>query len=29
VHHNHGSEYYALLGSIIPEFRQIRQRLRK
>jgi predicted metal-dependent hydrolase len=29
VHHNHGKEYYALLGSIIPEFRKLRQRLRK
>lgn len=29
VHHNHGREYYELLGSIIPEFRKIRQRLRR
>lgn len=28
VHHNHGREYYALLGSIIPEFRKMRERLR-
>ncbi len=28
VHHNHGREYYELLGSIIPEFRKLRQRLR-
>jgi predicted metal-dependent hydrolase len=28
VHHNHGREYYELLGSIIPEFRKLRQILR-
>lgn len=27
VHHNHSREYYALLGSIIPNFRELRQRL--
>ncbi len=29
VHHNHGREYYSLLGSIVPEYRQLRQRLRE
>jgi predicted metal-dependent hydrolase len=28
VHHNHGREYYELLGSIIPEFRKLRQKMR-
>ncbi len=28
VHHNHGREYYSLLESIVPEFRELRQRLR-
>ncbi len=27
VHHNHSKEYYALLGSIIPDFREHRKRL--
>jgi len=27
VHHNHSKEYYALLGSIIPNFRELRKRL--
>jgi predicted metal-dependent hydrolase len=27
VHHNHGKEYYALLGRIIPDFREKRRRL--
>lgn len=27
VHHNHSKEYYALLGSIIPNFRVLRKRL--
>ncbi len=27
VHHNHSKEYYALLGSIIPDFREFRKRL--
>lgn len=27
VHHNHGREYYALLGSIIPSFRELKKRL--
>jgi predicted metal-dependent hydrolase len=28
VHHNHGSEYYALLESIVPDYRELRTRLR-
>ncbi len=28
VHHNHGREYYALLGSIVPNFGELRKRLR-
>jgi predicted metal-dependent hydrolase len=28
VHHNHGKEYYSLLGRIIPDFRERRKRLR-
>lgn len=27
VHHNHSREYYALLGSIIPNFRELKKRL--
>jgi hypothetical protein len=27
VHHNHSKEYYALLGTIIPDFRALRKRL--
>ncbi len=27
VHHNHSKEYYALLGTIIPNFRELRKRL--
>ncbi len=27
VHHNHSKEYYALLGTIIPNFRELRQKL--
>ncbi len=27
VHHNHGKEYYALLGIIVPDFRDKRRRL--
>ncbi len=27
VHHNHGKEYYALLGMIVPDFRDKRRRL--
>jgi hypothetical protein len=27
VHHNHGKEYYALLGMIIPDFREKRKQL--
>jgi len=27
VHHNHGKEYYALLGKIMPDFREKRKRL--
>lgn len=27
VHHNHGSEYYALLGRIIPDYRELRRKL--
>lgn len=27
VHHNHGREYYALLGRIIPDYRERRRRL--
>jgi len=27
VHHNHGKEYYRLLGSIMPEYRELRKRL--
>lgn len=29
VHHNHGREYYALLGSIVPNFRELRKRLQQ
>ena len=29
VHHNHSTEYYALLGSIIPDYRELRKRLQK
>lgn len=29
VHHNHGKEYYALLGKIIPDFRERRKRLQQ
>ncbi len=29
VHHNHGSGYYALLGRIIPDFREMRKRLQQ
>lgn len=29
VHHNHSKEYYALLGSIIPNFRELRKRLQQ
>ncbi|MRR20108.1 M48 family peptidase [bacterium] len=29
VHHNHGREYYQLLGSIIPDFRELRKRLQQ
>jgi len=28
VHPNHGREYYALLGRIIPDFRELRHKLR-
>ncbi len=28
VHHNHGSEYYALLESIVPDYRELRTSLR-
>ena len=27
VHHNHGKEYYELLGRILPDFRELRKRL--
>lgn len=27
VHHNHGKEYYSLLGTIVPDFRELRKRL--
>ena len=29
VHHNHGKEYYKLLGSILPGFRELRKRLQQ
>jgi len=29
VHHNHGREYYDLLGSLVPNFRELRKRLQK
>jgi predicted metal-dependent hydrolase len=29
VHHNHGKEYYALLGSIIPGYPNLRKKLRQ
>jgi predicted metal-dependent hydrolase len=29
VHHNHGRQYYALLASIIPGYREIRKKLRQ
>lgn len=29
VHHNHGSEYYELLGRILPGFRELRKRLQQ
>lgn len=29
VHHNHSKEYYVLLGSIIPNFRELRKRLQQ
>ncbi len=29
VHHNHGKEYYELLGRILPEFRELRKRLQQ
>lgn len=29
VHHNHGKEYYALLGKIVPDFRERRKRLQQ
>lgn len=29
VHHNHGREYYALLGRIMPGFREMRKRLQQ
>jgi len=29
VHHNHGREYYALLGSIIPNYRELKKRLQQ
>jgi len=28
VHHNHSGEYYALLESILPEFRELRAKIR-
>ncbi|MCK7530496.1 MAG: M48 family metallopeptidase [Marinilabiliales bacterium] len=28
VHHNHGREYYELLESIIPDYKQLRNKLR-
>jgi len=29
VHHNHGKEYYALLGSIVPDYREVKRILSK
>lgn len=29
VHHNHGREYYELLASIMPDFRELRKRLQQ
>lgn len=29
VHHNHGKEYYSLLGKILPDFRERRKRLQQ
>jgi predicted metal-dependent hydrolase len=29
VHHNHGREYYELLGSIVPNFRELKKRLQQ
>ncbi len=29
VHHNHGKEYYDLLGRIVPEYRDLRKRLQQ
>lgn len=29
VHHNHGKDYYALLGSIVPHYRELRLRLQQ
>ena len=29
VHHNHGKDYYALLGSIVPDYRELKKRLQQ
>jgi len=29
VHHNHGREYYELLGNIVPNFRELKKRLQQ
>ena len=29
VHHNHGKDYYTLLGRIVPDFRELRRRLQE
>ncbi len=29
VHHNHGREYYELLGSIVPNYRELKKRLQQ